>query len=367
MPEPAPPAPASIPATPAPTPELTPKAKSPPATPKATPKAEPDPFQGFAKAIALPPLPEGMAQPAAETLAPLTLGPCQAPADAIVLAKLKGGETATRGGKQKFELQPKDATASLDWEFQLTGGDAPLVIATLAAKEGSLVFQWTDGGVKHAALARQLCNCALDLVAGNGKHLVALRQPVSGQPLAIDFERTASVKWTIENLPDPKSIQIEVTKVEGLPQHKLRPESTIPVGDDFELLTGPKDEPTILILKISPVPQARNIQLTAVPRMQGQARRFNKKEVTDLKKQVSQEVATITLLINQIKPDRADPKDQRKKQLQGELSKKQKAADQIDQFLEFVSSLQGGIVHFRVYHQVEDGQVDLLVTSADGK
>jgi serine/threonine-protein kinase len=375
-PEPSPPAPVSTAAAPEPAPEPMPKAKSPKAKtePKAKPKAEPNPFEGFAKAVALPLLPEGTAQPASDALAPQSLGPCQTADDAIVLAKLKGGETAIRGGKQKLDLQPKGGTAPRDWEFQLIGGDAPLVIATLAAKEDSLVFQWTEAGAKHAAQARQLCNCALDLAAGAGKHVVALRQPASGQPLVVDFEKATSVKWTIENLPDPKSIHVEATRFDGLPRQKLQP-SAAPLGDELVLWTGPAEDAMFLSLKLVPSAQGRGVQLAAQPqvKLQGmtKATRFSKKEAAASRQAADAQLANLTGQLNLLskkKAKKGDAVDQAKAQIQNQLDETHKGVAALDQVLTFVSSQQGtSRIHFRVYHEVEDGQIDLLVTSDDGK
>lgn len=370
--EPAPPMP---PATTEPKPMPPPKAKTPPAktTPKAAPpkaKAEPNPLAGFAKTVALPPLPEAGAQPGTETLAPLTLGPCKVPADAGIAAHLKGAETAIRGGKQKFELQAKNAALPREWDVHLLGGEAPAVVATLAAKDGNLVFQWTEEGVKQAAVARQLGNCALDLAAGAGKHLVALRQPVNGPSLAVDFDKSGTLKWTVESLPDPKAIQIEVTKCDGLAKHNLEPGKATTIGEDLLLWTGPADDTKFLCLKLKPSSFARGLQVATQPqvKLQGKAEAYSKKKMTGLRQTAEGSLSGLTAQLNLVSKQKSKRKgdaiDIAKSKLQEDLTNAHKAVGAIDQLLAYVTAIQGtGKIQFRVYHQVEDAQVDLLITS----
>ena len=386
-PEPMPEPPAAT--TPPPTETKPPESKPepPPAKPKTAPakttpkapakaKVELSPFEGFPVTVALPALPEAMAQPAADTLAPLPLGPCKVPAEAAVVAHLKGGETAIRGGKQKFVLQAKSGTAPRDWEFQLAGGEAPAVVATLAAKDDKLVFQWTDEGVKQAAAARQLCNCVLSLTAGTGKHQVALRQPISGPSLAIEFEKAGSVKWTIDSLPDPKSIKIQVRRCDGLVKQKLEPEEAVTVGDDLTLWTGPADDAMFLGLKLKSKAMVRGVQIDAAPQIKapgGKPESYNKRKMAGLRQSSEETVAGMTnqlALLNQQKGRAGVQAAQiadAKTQLTAQIAEAQKGMAALDKLLGYVTSVQGNArMQFRVFCQVEDVQVDLLVTD-DGK
>jgi hypothetical protein len=292
-----------------------------------------------------------------------------------VLAKLQGGETAVRGGRFKFDLQSTNGTEPRDWEFQLLGGEAPLVVATLAVKEGELRFAWTAAGVKQAAQSRLLCNCAIDLTAGAGRHVVALREPVAGEPLGVDFEKNAAVKWTIDNLPDPKAIYIEATQFDGLARQKLVPEGATTIGDDMLLWTGPADEAMFLCLKLLPTSQARGLQVASAPQVKMPGRqkveRFSKKEAAALRASFDGALAALTSQLNAASKKRSTKKgdavDQFKNQIQARLDETHKGVAALDQLLTFVDSTKEGKIHFRVYHQVEDGQIDLLVTSGDAE
>ncbi len=370
---------APLPAEPAPEPEPMPpaKAKTPPAkaAPKAKPKSAADPFAGFAKAITLPPLPAGTAPLTADAPAPQPLGPCQVDDQALVLAKLQGGDTAIRGGRFKFDLQSTNGTEPRDWEFQLLGGEAPVVVATLAAKEGKLHFAWTEAGVKQPAQSRLLCNCAINLTAGAGKHVVALREAVTGPPLGVDFEKNAAVKWTIDDLPDPKAIQIEATQFDGLARQKLVPDGPTAVGDDMLLWTGPADDAMFLCLKLLPTAQARGLQISSAPqvKMPGmpKAVRFSKKEATLLRQSADGTLAALTSKLNAVSKKRSAKKgdaiDVAKTQLQSQLDETHKGVAALDKLLTYVDSAKDGKIHFRVYYQAEDTQIDLLVTSGDAE
>jgi len=372
------------PTTPEPTPEPKPappaKAAAPPAKTEPKAKAKPDeepkpkpeanPFAGFAKSITLPPLAEGMT---GEALAPATLGPCQVEGEAIVHASLKGGETAIRGSKLKFDLQPKNGTAPRDWEFHLIGGEAPTVIATLAAKEGNLVFQWTEAAAKQVLHTKQLCNGAIELACGANKHLVALREPAMGAPLAIEFEKPQSAKWTIENLPDPKSIQIEITKVDGLPKLKQEPIGSAAIGEDLQIWTGPDADSLFLCLRIDTSPQARGLQVASTPQLRlpamAKPAKYSKKEVTAARQTTNDQLASLTNQLTLLsKQKKTQQTDAMKGKIQSTIDEMNKGAAVIQKLFDFVASMQGiGTIQFRVFHQADDAQIDLLITGGDAK
>ena len=166
--------------------------------------------------MTLPKLGAAGMEPPTESLAPINLGPAQVPENALVIVNLKGGASAVKGGRQKFEFTAAmGGTATRDWEVTLVGGEAPVIVALLSAKENQFTFQWTPDGAKQQ-FAPNLCNCALDISAGAGRHEVALRQPMAGEPLVADYAKIGgSVKWAIDLLPEPENVYIEIGRLEG--------------------------------------------------------------------------------------------------------------------------------------------------------
>lgn len=365
-----PPMPAPAPADP-PMPAPMPTPAPPKPTPKPTPKPMPagNPFEGFAKAVSLPKL-EG-SEPPPEALVAKVLGPCKVAEQALVIARLKGGEFASRGGRQKFELAAANGgTALQDWDVNLVGPEGPLVIAKLSAKGGNLTFQWTPDGAKETT-APFLCNCALELSAPGGNMIVALREPVTGPPLTIDLEKAgAAAKWQVDNLPDPKNIYFEVTSLEGIPRQKYVPENLIRgAGEDIYVWTGPADDVMALGLKLTSSAAGKNLQVSTMPQIQFEGmkkpERYSKKVMTTGKTAMSQKLGLLTQQLNSLSG--RDPRtEQQRGLINQEIETLNKGASQVDALLGFIEALQGtGKMHFRIYYEAEESQVDLLVTSND--
>jgi eukaryotic-like serine/threonine-protein kinase len=364
------PKPEAKPEPPPPKTESKPAAK--PAAPKPAPK--PDPFKGLAKAVSLPELPEATGQPSTDAMSPLVLGPCKLDAGATLVVSLLGADGAIRGSRQKFDLVPK-AGAAREWDFFLTGGAAPVAIATLAAKEGNLVFQWTDEAVKQAASARQLCNCALDLTAETRHIVTALRTPVRGEPLKVEIDKASpAVRWNIGALPMAKQMFIEVTRTEGIKAHRQEPKGPVSVGETFTVGTGKDDKSVALFLKLTTSSTARTVDVKLQPqvKLEGQElRNYRRKELLNLQPQIAQEIPVIEAELKKTKDKR--PSLPAEKQLQetrvaslaNELLNRSNALDQIVYLTSFADNFPGtALMHFRVYYQSQSGdtQIDLLRT-----
>jgi hypothetical protein len=72
--------------------------------------------------------------------------------------------------------------------------------------------------------------------------------PQKAQPLVIDIEKpSASVKWTVNNLPLAKQIFLEVTRTEGFPKLRQDPKGPTTVGDTVTIAenTGRVDDLTL--------------------------------------------------------------------------------------------------------------------------
>ncbi len=350
-----------------------PKPAAPEAKPAAKPAAKPkttDPFAGFAKAVALPELPDMPDASSAATLSPIELGPCAADEKAKLTINLLGGDTAIRAPKQKLELQPK-TDSGREWNFVLSGGAAPINVATLAAQNGKLMFQWTEDGVKQAALAKQLCNCALAL--GEKRQIAALRTAERGAPLPVDIDKAgASVKWNIGDLPLAKQVYIEATRAEGFKVLRQEPKNPANVGDALFVHTGEKTAPLILKLATSSTANAVEVRLQPTVRLEGwpEARPYRRKELVNLQQQQGQDLTILTKEHSTLKSKsiRLDSPEYKVKEATLErMSKELVALNTVLDQLRFILDFSGATdippkIHFRVYCLAGDAKIDLLRT-----
>jgi serine/threonine protein kinase len=357
------------PPMPAPTPEPAPAPTPPPAAPKPMAPVG-NPLEGFAKAVSLPKLGSAMSDLPPEALAPKALGPCKVDAGILVIARLKGGEFAARGGRQKFEMVAANGgTALQDWEVNLNGPEGKILVAKLGVKEGNIAFQWTPEGAKEAN-APYLGNCALELIAGTGNHVVALREPVVGPPLDIELEKQGTAKWTVDHLPDPKNIHFEVTKLNGIPRQKYDPENVMKgVGEDVTVWTGPNDDVMPLGIRLTSAVSGKNLQVTSVPwlRFEGmkKAEKYSKKVLATGKAGAAQRLSALTQQREAL--PKGEQTDAQRNLLSQQIEALNKGASQVEAITGFIDSLKGtGKMHFRIYYAAEEGaQVDLLVTNTE--
>jgi hypothetical protein len=307
-----------------------------------------------------------------EALAPQTLGPCKIDPKILVIARLKGGEFAARGGRQKFEMGAAGGgTALQDWEINLVGPETPILVAKLGVKDGNVTFQWTPEGAKEAN-APYLANCALELSAGSGHHIVAFREPVAGPPLALEFEKPGSAKWAVDHLPDPKSIHFEIAKLEGVPRQKYDPENVMRgVGEDVTVWTGPADDGMALGIKLTSGLSGKSVQVMSTPwlKFEGMKKpeKYSKKMMAGGKAAATQRLNFLTQQLNSLGNGRDERTEQQRGLLNQEIETINKGAAQVDALSGFIDALQGtGKIHFRIFYQADETtQVDLLVTSND--
>ena len=380
-PEPAKPVPATQPATPEPAKPAQPALREPPT---AAPRKEDAPkpggnkpaaaasgasFQGLPTATTLPKLDAMMTDPPAEALASLVIGPC--PADAT--AQLKGGDHAMRGGRTKFSLVEGKSDQSLGkWDVVMSGGPEPLTIAQFSVQNNQLAFQWTAEGAKHE-YSPFLSNCKLILSAGTDQHELALREPLAGESLLVDLEKPgATVKWNLDQLPDPKLIVVEVSRLgEAFPAHKFDPGPTMEgLSADTLVWTGADPENALLGIKFesSQTPKYVQVKATGQLRTGGKSEPLIKRKLQDFVKGIDSRRFVLVKKQEALEKGKA-PKGQEarwKAELEGtkkELETLATTEEQTKQFQQLVEELKDkSEVHFRVYYVADDTQVDLVVT-----
>jgi serine/threonine protein kinase len=331
------------------------------------------PFADFPSAVSLPQLPEPNESPLSDTFSPLALGPCIASDDAELKIQLLGGDSAIRASRHKFELQPVEENKRR-WKIQLNGNGQPLTVATLAAEDKNLLFQWTEDAHKQSPLARQLANCALGL--GGPKQVAALRTAASGAPLVVDIEKAgAAARWNIGHLPLAKQLFIEVIGVEGFSKLRVDPKETVAAGDPMTIGTGPGDGSPCLWFRLQTSSTANvvDVRLQPTVKLRGWAepRPYVRKDLLSLQPIANQEQARITAELKKTKDSRPGTEAGRElrkmsmERLETELLSAATFVDQLKFILDFMTSTDGEAkIHFRVYSQIGDTKIELLTTAA---
>jgi hypothetical protein len=307
-----------------------------------------------------------MSEPSAEALAPHVLGPLLLDEKTPLAIELRGGEGVVRGGKQKFALQPKDG-GQFEWEIAITGGETPLVVAMVSVKEKQLMFQWTPEGARNE-VAPLLGNCALDLTAGTAHRHLALRQPLMIEPLAVDLEKPSTLsKSTIDHLPDPKKIVVEISRLSSeFPKYRFDESQQLEGASDSAILwTGADENAFVLGIRLDSSVGARLVQLKGAAQLKlpGMARPkpLQKRDLQELDATIKSRGQALAVQ-ERIATEKKASTEQ-KNVIKAAQNKNNQDLDQLNQLLELITSLHGkGRIHFRAYYQADDAQVDLLAT-----
>ncbi|HEY2413953.1 MAG TPA: protein kinase [Pirellulaceae bacterium] len=329
-----------------------------------------DPFKGLPKSISLAPLPEADS-PMASSLRPVSFGHCDLDGDSPTNIALLGGDTAIRATRQRFELVPREMN-SREWDIQLTGNRDATTVAALSVKNGELLFQWTEEAANQSLVARHLMNCALAL--GKSKQTLAFRMPQKAQPLLIDIEKpSASVKWSVNNLPLAKQIFLEVTRTEGFPKLRQEPKGPTNVGDTVSVGTGPAEKSIPLFFKLNTASAAAAIDVRSQAAVKvessGDPRPYRRKDLTAAQLQYQQELARLRGELRKAKDSRprADAEKEAREATITRLANEETALnttlDQLRFILEFAGATEGAAkIHFRVYFLAGDAKIELLKT-----
>jgi hypothetical protein len=354
-----------------------PKAQAKPAA-KPAPKApaNSEPFRGLAAAVSLPALVDSSGQAADERPAPAVLGPLKLPEAASVTAALVGGEAAVRGTRHKFDLEAK-ADQPRVWQFVLSGVGQSSTIATLAAGAGNLLFEWTDEALKQAAVAKQLCNCTVVLSAGDLRHSVALREPVLGSPLVLDIEKPGTTRLPIGDLPIGKQLFLEVTRVEGPKDAQVEPEQ-VAVGEELIIWLGDEPKSLPLAVKLDTSSSGRDVEIKqqAHVKLEEQAAQiYRRKDLVNLHAMLTVQVERLAVDLKKTKDSRPrqDAEKLLREQMLDSLARQQLLFGKRVEQLNFATGFTerygtGAQVHFRIYYQSGEHQLDLYRTEeAAGK
>jgi hypothetical protein len=364
------------PAPPKPEPTKPELAKNEPAKPAADKPAAAatamETFKSLPTAVSLPKLEPGMTDPSPNALASLVIGHCLPGATAL----LKGGGNAIRDDNTMFQLmEVKDEQLSGKWDVVMTVSQTPLTIAQFSVQNEQLTFQWTPKGAMHES-ASYLSNCKLVLSAGTDQHEISLRKPLNGKSLLVDLEKPGStVKWTVEHLPDPRKVVVEISRLgEAFPAHKFDPSPAMEgISDESLIWIGTDPENVVLGIKFESSQTAKAVQVKATAQFkQGSSTKpLLPRTLKSIQNEIDQKrlalIQSEKLLTNQTGGNDQQKKSRETalktvKQQQNELNVQ---GEQFNQLQQLIAELKDrSEVHFRVYYEADDSQVDLVVTDA---
>jgi hypothetical protein len=226
------------------TPDPGPKKPDPPPKKPNPPPKKPDPFRELASAVELP-VPSASA--GSEAAGPVSLGRLNLQPDASCEIALLGGDEVLKG-ERKFAI---NGNGGGTWKILFADAASPgaepqrteVAQVDLDAQSRALQFRWLPGaGSVGSAYVRALGNCGLQLTVGKDSRLLPLGKPQHVEPLQVNLQTgTARQNLTAGNLPDPELLRIQVTKLEGeFPKHNLEPQDGIG-GEEGVRVVFPSD------------------------------------------------------------------------------------------------------------------------------
>lgn len=237
-------------AKPQPQPEQ-PKAEKPPEPAKPEKPAEtaapppapkPDPLRELAASVELPPLLEKSST--GQVGGTVSLGRVHLEPGASLDVQLLGGKAALRGNQQLHLQRDAGASTTPVWIVHLERIDAPddnpdrTNLARISLDGENLKFQWLETATRPRASA--LRHCGLKVSCGSQSRFLPLGRPQHLTPLVLDLDRgTGRITLPLEGGPDPESLRLQITGIEGrLPKHQMRPSDTVTTRDRTDPTRG---------------------------------------------------------------------------------------------------------------------------------
>jgi len=324
-----------------------------------------EPLAELVEAVDLPELTEDGQPPAApENL--VSLGKVHLPPGAALQVALLGGKEIFKGNRS-FTLQQDGAggtpSAWLIGFVSAARGAAPTApenIARIALDKESLNFQWLPNTADvPAGLLR---NCGLLVSVGETNRMIALCRPKMVEPLTLDLDRYSSKgSLSCGALPDAGMLRLQVTGFDGpMSQYEMKPGDTIPPKSKIRIaLSDKKLLPIELRVGFEVKTRVVLIEVAMLCQLPGQQLLpFRVKEADKLAKNM---VAAKNQLQNL--HDKTPGNPPQKQAMAQQLKTMTAAVDQMTALGQWYNGLnKKGKMHFRVFNQIGDRQIDLLTT-----
>ena len=325
---------------------------------------KPDPFRRLATAVDLPVL-RASSGSGGQSVEPVSLGELDLEGEAACAIELRSS-LDTVPGKRHFAMDRGPSGESwlihLDSDAQQGSQVRRTDLARIRLDQQTLKFQWIEG--VGPARGDYLRNCGLLVRVGQQSHWLPLCQPKMVEPPVLDLEGgLARVSLpTTQRMPKAGRLRLQVTALEGpFSEHGFRPVNGISEDGRVEVFLSGADLPNVrLRVRLVGRGRAASVQVTAVYQLADLVERKLKiEEVVRL----ARESYALQGLTEQTR-DKLKNKDPRRSELQRQIELLEDAQDQLKALVGMYRRIHKiGKVHFRVFHTIDDREIDLFVTN----
>jgi len=307
----------------------------------------------------------------------LTLGPVDAAAEAECTATLIGSEVGAVAGAS-FTMQDMGVSEKGHaWIVSMTvDGAEPKTVGQFLLKEGELAFQWARG-METNEDARALRQLGLKMQSGANAHVLALKTPFFADPIVADFQRGVmralfDLGWT----GDQEALMVEITSFEGeFPAHEFKGDKRTmkAAGDSAFVFFGDGDDKTLALkAEVSLTPKLQLV-LSPIFKVKTEAKSlpFNASNAqrvgTGIARDLQDKKESLEALQTREKETSSASEAERLRtaiaKREAEVADLELAFNQMKKLSEFAIAVHDkGKIHYRVYYQVGDDQVDLART-----
>ena len=342
-----------------------PAAKKPVAKKKAA-KPTKKPFEDLKKKKYVP-LPDVAATQA------MPLGSVYVPSGELCFIKLRGGEDAFKGTQIFAMRNAEGGLAERDWEVFLREGEAgpDMKLAHLSLNDKSqLSFQWQPEAKEQPA-SPYLKNCAFSFSCSGESHVATLREPTRVEAAALDLEKpNAKLDWAIEMLPDPSSVYVEITGVQGA-KYKVEPAPRMD-ADRGEAWVQLENGGGLLSLKVE-TSVKKNLHVTVTPHVKlaadAKPEKLNVRKLQQYKQTMQAGVQQGQMVVSQMEQAmkaKKVPEDQKRRKIaprlalfKSELQSAQTALEKCNNLEKLLQNVKLTL-SFRVFYDADTSEVDLL-------
>ncbi len=333
-----------------------PETAKPPEPKKTPPPPKPvEPFKTFPKTVSLPEV---------ASVDEAVLGQITVPKDDTLFVNLVGGKLDKP--EVEFTLTEIAGAEQPQWQIKLSNADGSTHIADIKLDGKDLKFAWSAeaGSLEESGLLR---NGVLEVRTRKApQHYTVLRQYTKVEPVTLSFgprdKNTAEV--ILEDIPDPKRLQVEITSFEGPFQDpKVRPSAKFSAdlsrGEDVGIGVGS------LAIMVTSNANSKKVTLGFDPKfqMQGMERPQPLKQADGMLTGANIAVTRLTAQLEAAKKNKLPAQQLAigEQQLQAAMT----SSAELQSLAQSCQALdKNGKIHFRVFLISGNQEVDIARTNA---
>ncbi len=325
---------------------------------------KPDPFRRLATAVDLPVLRPSSGS-GGQPVQPVSLGELDLEGEAVCAIELRSSLDAVPG-KRHFAMDRGPSGESWLIHLDSDAQQGPQVqrtdLARIRLDQQTLKFQWIEG--VGPARGDYLRNCGLLVRVGQQSHWLPLCRPKMVKPPVLDLDGgLARVSLpTTQRMPKAARLRLQVTALEGpFSEHGFRPVDGISENGQVEVFLSGADLPGVrLRVRLVGRGRAASVQVAAVYQL---ADRVERKLKIEEVVRLARESYALQSLTEQTR-DKLKKKDPRRSELQRQIKLLEDAQHQLKALVGMYRRIHKiGKVHFRVFHTIDDREIDLFVTN----